>query len=113
MEEKKLNVVISGCFTERAIGHYGRTAAREAIVGMGCTVESTGSINERIEIDSDINLLQATTCDIMARMCRNGLEDGTVRRYKDYNEKWELEVEVETERIAPFMGKRPEYMSQD
>lgn len=78
-----------------------------------CTVESTGSINERIEIDSDINLLQATTCDIMARMCRNGLEDGTVRRYKDYNEKWEQEAEVETERITPFMGKRPEYMSQD
>jgi len=40
MAKEKLNVVISGCFTESAIGHYGRTAAREAIVGMGCNVKS-------------------------------------------------------------------------
>ena len=80
-----------------------------------CTVESSGSINERIEIDSDINLLQMTTCGIMARMCRNGLEDSTVRLYRDYSEKWETETEAEEEagRIAPFMGRRPEYMEQN
>ena len=78
-----------------------------------CTVESTGSINERIEIDSDINLLQATTCDIMAKMCRNGLEDGSVRRYADYTEKWEQEAQEETERLAPYMGQLPEYLKQD
>lgn len=37
---KKLNIVISGCFTESALGHYGRDDARRAIEQMGCNVRS-------------------------------------------------------------------------
>lgn len=32
-------VVISGCFTTSALGHYGRTSAREAIERMGYKVQ--------------------------------------------------------------------------
>jgi len=36
---KKLNIVISGCFTEQAIGHYGRKQVAEMIRHYGHTVQ--------------------------------------------------------------------------
>ena len=37
---KQLNIVITGCFTEQAIGHYGRTQAKATIEQAGHKVRS-------------------------------------------------------------------------
>ena len=36
---EKLNIVISGCFTEEALGHHGRTKVQEIIRGYGHNVQ--------------------------------------------------------------------------
>ena len=56
---KKLNVVISGCFNTSAINHYGRTAAREAIVAMGHNVRS--------ELNKSTSYLVVGTADVPGR----------------------------------------------
>lgn len=33
--DKQLNIVITGCFTEQALGHYGRTEVKTAIAAAG------------------------------------------------------------------------------
>ena len=38
--DNQLNIVITGCFTEQAIGHYGRTQAKAAIEAKGHKVRS-------------------------------------------------------------------------
>ena len=57
--DKKLNVVISGCFTTSAIGHYGRDKAREVIISMGH--------NLRSEMNKSTNYLVIGTAEVPGR----------------------------------------------
>ncbi|MBQ9646095.1 MAG: hypothetical protein IJV24_07045 [Prevotella sp.] len=40
MTDKQLNIVITGCFTEQALGHYGRTELKATIEAAGHKVRS-------------------------------------------------------------------------
>lgn len=42
---KQLNIVITGCFTEQALGHYGRTQLKADIEAAGHKVQSKLSAN--------------------------------------------------------------------
>lgn len=54
-----LRVVISGCFTTSALGHYGRTAARQTIEGLGYKVQS--------EINKSTDYLCVGTANVPGR----------------------------------------------